>query len=464
MPGFKKLKQIKEALDPEAISRGFQSSMAEMNAAAASQQAAAAWVPTNSLHGPAGEYVYGAHLSGKQREALPMPVVFSADREEQAAGERAARDQARVPFLAPSRVPVSIARLPTQEKTQLAEVAAYLGSTGLAGRPDLVFGVYRVPDHIGGGLRRGSRTVEWDIVHTTATGLAPARAAGHAWFDGKEPWVARRAGEPSVYDEDLALVYLNRAGIGPEQTLGISRSLKIYQTGDEHQSATASYVTGVHVWHPEGLGAGVVKQLAAERPLAATPVEGVHVEVFNWAGIRKAVHPHTHLRSASPSPFPYLPSTPQELLHAYLDIVGLDPADAYTAQVTEDAPKDLNGVTRKMGMTVTTNRGEQQLCADGELRSRLTGAARIVVAYRDRPAYLEGRERFAAYEREVLKSALAVGAERRPVEKLDFVERMPGVARKLWKTAEFVSEVVDPTGNGVFDDLAPHRYCWPPQR
>ena len=187
------------------------------------------------------------------------------------------------------------------------------------------------------------------------------------------------------------------------------------------------------------------------------------MEVLNWVGIRKAVHPHTHLRFASPSPFPYLPSTPQELLRAYLDIVGLDPSDTYSAAVTEDAPKNLNGVTRKKGMTVSTNRGEQQLCADGELHPRLTGASRIVVAYGDRPAYAEGRERFAEYERKVLRSALATGAERRPVEQLDFVERMPGVPRKLFKTAAFVQQLVEPDNGGVFDDLAPHRYCWPPR-
>jgi hypothetical protein len=165
-----------------------------------------------------------------------------------------------------------------------------------------------------------------------------------------------------------------------------------------------------------------------------------------------------------PVAVPYLPSTPQELLRAYLDIVGLDPADAYAAAVTEDAPKDLNGVTYKRGMTITTNRGEQQPGADGQQHPRLTGGARIVVTYRDRPSYAEGRARFGAYERDVLQSALSLGAERRPVETQNVVDRMPGVARKLFKTAEFVSNVIEGESNDVFDRLAPHRYCWPPQR
>jgi hypothetical protein len=462
MAGFQKLKQIRAALDPEAIQRGLTASMAELSDAAAPTDPP--WLMDKSLRGPAGAYVYGVHLPSKQREALAAPVVVSADRDEQAAAERAARDAARAPFLAPSRTAVEITRLATREKTQIEDVAAHLGAGGLAARPDLVFGVYRVPDHIGGGLQGGSRVVEWDVVHATATGLAPAPPPAATWFAGDETWIARRPGEPSVYDEDLALAYLTRAGIGPEQTLGISRLIAIHQTGDEESSATASYVTGAHAWHPPGLGAGVAEALGAARPLPDGPVQGVCVDVLNWAGIRKAVHPETHRRCASPSPFPYLLGTPQELLRAYLDIVGLDPADVYAAAVTEDAPKDLNGVTFKRGVTITTNRGEQQPCADGQLHSRLTGGARIVVAYRDRPSYAEGRSRFGAYERDVLQSALALGAERRPVETQNVVDRMPGVARKLFKTAEFVSDVIEGEGRTVFDRLAPHRYCWPPQR
>jgi hypothetical protein len=464
MAGFQKLKQLRAALDPEAIQRGFAASMAEMSGADAAAPATPPWLLDKSLRGPAGAYVYGMHLPGKECEALAVPVVVSADRDEQAAAERAARDEARMPFLAPSRVPVAFTRIATREKTQVEEVSRHLGASGLAARPDLVFGVSRVPDHIGGGLKGGSRPVEWDVVHTTAKGLAPAAPPVATWFAGDETWIARRPGEPSVYDEDLALAYLTRAGIGPEQTLGISRFITIHQTGQEDGSSTASYVTGMHAWHPPGLGAGVAENLNAARPLADGPVDGVCVEVLNWAGIRKAVHPEVHRRFASPSPFPYLPSTPQELLRAYLDIVGLDPADVYAAAVTEDAPKDLNGVTRKRGMTITTNRGEQQPCADGQQHPRLTGGARIVVTYRDRPSYAEGRARFGAYERDVLQSALSLGAERRPVEAQNVVDRMPGVARKLFKTAEFVSNVIEGESNDVFDRLAPHRYCWPPQR
>ncbi len=162
-----------------------------------------------ALYGPAGEYVYGAlpeaelgvpTVAGelqKSKEQLkdvlrnplgrrgPPPApdapVGPVDRDRQAAAERAARDAAREPYLAPERPELRLTRLATRQKTQSEEVAAYLGSSGLAGRPDLVFGVYRVPDHIDSGrmmIGGGSRMVEWDVVH------APAEAAQAAPADG----------------------------------------------------------------------------------------------------------------------------------------------------------------------------------------------------------------------------------------------------------------------------------------
>ena len=61
-------------------------------------------------------------------------------------------------------------------RTQHQDVARFLAGSGLAARPDLVFGVYRVPDRISprapGGEAR--RYVEWDVVH--APGVPPVHA------------------------------------------------------------------------------------------------------------------------------------------------------------------------------------------------------------------------------------------------------------------------------------------------
>lgn len=454
-----------------------------------------------ALGGAAGQYVYGdlppdtlagmtveaslAQTKAELRDVLrnplgrhrapaapmaPDPDAGPVDRDAQAAAERAARDAARAPYLAPDRAAVRISRLATQAGTQLQEVAAYLGTSGLAGRPDLVYGVSRVPDHIGGGLTRAkSRIVEWDVVHAATSELPPAPAPTTAGFDARERWVARRPGEPSVLDEELALAYLARAGIGPERCLGIVRLLDIRGHGGGEESSasvTVTQVTGVHALHPaDGAAERALAALRAERPLAGCgPVDGVHLEVLNWGAVARAVHPQTHRRPTIPSPFPHLPSTPQELLRAHLEIVGVQPADCFGAQITEDRPRDLTGVSRKGLLTVSTNRGEEQPCADGRSRPRLTGGSRVVVAYRDAPAYAAGRERWAAYEREVLESALANGTGvRRPVEDRDIVDKLPKTLRRMVRTAEAVGEFIDGDGDDPFGDIPPHRYCWPPQ-
>ena len=79
------------------------------------------------------------------------------DRGQQIEVERAARDAVRRPYLAEHRPAVVFARLATRSKTQIEEVTAYLASSGIAARPDLVYGIYRVPDHISPGSLLGDR-------------------------------------------------------------------------------------------------------------------------------------------------------------------------------------------------------------------------------------------------------------------------------------------------------------------
>jgi hypothetical protein len=492
------------ALTPEQRSAyeasAAQVAQAQADVAAQHKEVVRREVERRALFGPAGEHVYGAlpaeddvdttleeslarskeqfrdvvrNPFGSRRPSPPPAAATTStgpvDRDQQAAAERAARDAAREPYLAANRPPLNIARLATREKTQVEEVAAYLGSSGLAGRPDLVHGVYRVPDHIGGGmvLRGGSRVVEWDVVHAAAAGLAPASPATAVFFAAKDTWVLRRDGEPSVLDEDLALAYLARAGVGSERCLGIARSLDIAQRGGGgdggSQSYTVSQVTGVHAFHPAGLGDGVFDALRAERPLPAPPADGIRTEVLNWRAIARAVHPERHRRHVVPSPFPHLPSTPQELLRAYLEVVGIRPEDSYGAQVTEDGPRDLSGVSQKGLMTLTTNRGEEQPCADGELRPRLAGGARVVIVHRDRAEYEAGRERWAAYEREELQAALAHGTNvREPIDGPAFYER--GTLGRFVGAAGAVHDFVEGYGDDPFEKIPPYRYCWPPAR
>ena len=526
---FKNLKLVKDAMSPAAIKQGLEASRAAMSGsvtepteeqlaampadqraayeaamaqvAEAESEAAAAHqeffdreMTRRALYGPAGEYVYGPPpparvdavtledslaaskeqfkdvlrnpLGSRKPSPPPGAPTGPVDRDQQAAAERTARDAARQPYLAPNRPALTFARLATRDKTQVEEVAAYLGSSGLSARPNLVFGVYRVPDHIGGGLllRGGSRVVEWDVVHAATADLGQGPPAVAPVFDADEVWVRRGEGEPAPLDEDLALSYLARAGIGPEGCLGIARFLKIRQhnTGSGDEGGTSrvfSQVTGVSVFHPAAFGSGVFESLRAERPLAAGPMDGVRVDALNWRAIARAVRPETHRRYVVPSPFPYLPSTPQELLRAYLEIVGVRTEDSYGVQVTEDDPHDITGVSRKGLMTLSTNTSEEQPCADGELRPRLTGGARVVVVYRDRPEYEDGRDRWAAYERDVLQAALSHGTNLRPpVVGPGVLER--GALGKLVRGADHIHDFVEGIDSGP--EFPPYRYCWPP--
>lgn len=521
---FNKLKQIGQALSPDAIRQGLAASRETMaNGGRLTEEQMAGWTPEQRAHyeetmarsretaaanadaaieaelsrrvllGPAGDWLYGPlpdrerltdtnvhNQLGYAKEELkatlrnplgkrPVPPTaspVSADPREQGAHERALREEARTPYLAPGRTPITFTRIATQPKTSVEQLCAWLGTSGLAGRPDLVYGVTRVPDHLPGGFGIGrSAIVEWEIVHAAQTTLPAAAPAVATQFDARDTWAARRAGEPSILDEDLGLEFLRFADLGPEQCLGISRRVEVEAGGGggAEGGGEPPYVlvgvTGVLALHPAGLGAGAYDRMAAARLLQVVPPADVHVAVLNWLEVRKAVAPRTDRRVPVPSPFPYLPSSAGELLHAYLSIVGVLPRDCYSAQVTQDRPGNIVGGTAH----VTTTGAEKEVAADGELRRRFRGGSRVVVVYRDAPAYAEGRQRWEAYEREVLQARLGNGtALRAPVDRESRLER--GALGKLLRGAEAVGDFVEGYGERrtIFDDVPHHRYCWPP--
>ena len=446
------------------------------------------------LDGPAGEFLYGSSIADQEaawaaggvgailsssKKALGQSAkgIYGGDlapheKDRELAGrimaqERAERDAARAPFLAADRPPLAISRLATRGATQLDELILFLQSSGLAARPDLVYGAYRVPDRISVGITPSSeraRVVEWDIVHAELPGAPVEAPVTPTYFSAQDQWVARRKGEPSVLDEDLGLAHLARAGIGPEGCLGIARFGNFVRPKDRwyalgNDEDTENYlvplVEGVVVLRPGSDDGGTQAQMAAEAPLllGAEVLAGTHSEVLNWAAVARAVHPRLQHPPASPSPFPYLPSTPQELLRAYLEIVGLRPTDCYSAQVTIDEPYALTG---RIAMGTSTI-GSAQPCADGKDRKRMNGARRIVVTYRDRPEYAEGRERWNHYQHDVLLAHLERATQvRRPVvpDELPQNALLRAGARAL-NIAEKASSI------GEWEPPPPYRYCWP---
>ena len=241
---------------------------------------------------------------------------------------------------------------------------------------------------------------------------------------------------------------------------GVARELAVDAGGGgEHESPWALIgAVGLVVLHPAGVAVGAVERMRAARPLAAPPLPGVRVEVLNWADVRRVVAPRADRRFLVPSPFPYLPSTAEELLQAYLDVVGVRAADCFSAQVTVGRPMSILGG----GAHVRTTQAEKELAADGQLRQRLRGGSLVVVAYRDSPEYAAGRERWAAYQRDVLQARLENGmAIRPPVDRQSALDR--GTLGRLVRGAEAVGSFVEGIGGAtLFDKIPPYRYCWPP--
>lgn len=404
-----------------------------------------------ALLGPAGRVLAGVVTPPKTPEALPA----GAQRDAVARAEREARAAARMPYRAPDAPGVVFTRFATSPRGQGAEVVATLAATGFAGRPDLVYGVYRVPDLVGPGLG-GEQVVEWEIVHAPAGELPPAPPPADVVLDARARWVGRRVGEAAPLDEELALAYLVRAGIGPERTLGIARHAHIrHQSGNDQEQSLVAQVTGVHVLHP-GPVAPAFAELEAAAPIALPEPAGVHVARLNWEAIAKAVAPVRRRLEPVPSPWAYLPLTAPELIAAYLEVVGVRPGDSYGAQVTYGQPYNLINRSTGRGFLKVYGGGDDFPCADGTPRKRVLGGTQVVIAYRDRPEHAAGRERWAAYEREVLQAELWRSLSGR--------EPVPKPTHRLLRAAERISDVINTFDTDYFngEDEIPPRYCWPP--
>jgi hypothetical protein len=212
-------------------------------------------------------------------------------------GERAARDAARRPYLAHDRTTPVLTRIATRGNAQFEDLANYLAQTGLAARPDLVFGVYRVPDRLDPKMpgSESGRVVEWEIVHAPTPALAAAAPPGRVHFDGEARWVSRHKGDPAVLDEDLALASMAATGIDPRRCLGIAREVVMQRAegwlgADDVSDDTSDVyarVQGVSVLH----AAGGTRPPTGPIEVPFDGVPGTHVEVLNWAAVAQSFIP-----------------------------------------------------------------------------------------------------------------------------------------------------------------------------
>jgi hypothetical protein len=353
----------------------------------------------------------------------PVPEVEDpAERARISAAERAARDVARAPFSAATAPAIAFTRFETTGKLQLEDIVRALQSSGLAAHPERVYGVYRVPTRYDlKKNREGDARVEWEIAHVPGS-LAPAAdQVQTTGFKRSDHWAARRPGEPSVLDEDVAGELIARARVRPEDCFGLHRLLNVRARDTEESKSWTTVVEGILLFsRPSDAIPAAQQAMTAEAPLAlgAPPF---HVEILDWEAAAAWVSPHRYGPERVPSPLPHLPSTWQELIVAYLAVVGVAPQDTYGVQVTRGADRSIADLS--MASFSKNLRGEQKLMHVGE---------HVVIAYRDSPEYEAGRTRWRAYQHEVL------------LARLDHLTAVrPPIAVDDHPPQSFLSEVVD---------------------
>ena len=340
----------------------------------------------------------------------PPELEDDAERDRVAADERAARDAARAPYRAAAPAAIEFTRFGATGGTQLEEVVERLQATGLSAAPERVFGVYRVPDRFDHNKNSEKRAfVEWEIAHLPGALASAADDVLLTAFGREDHWVARSHGEPGVLDEDVAGTFCARAGLQPEDCLGLTRLLHIRGSDHENGKSWSAHVDGALVLSRATASAARAQEtMMAEAPLAlaARPVLPFHVEVLDWEAVAAWVAPDRNGPPRTPSPLPHLPSSWQELMTAYLEVVGVRPEDSYGVQVTRaDTARGLADLS--LASARKNFRSAPKLpSADGTERRRLQAAEHVVLAYRDRAEYEDGRARWRAYQEEVLRARL----------------------------------------------------------
>lgn len=373
----------------------------------------------------------------------PPELEDPSERDRVAAEERAARDQARAPYRTAAPPAIEFTRFGTTGRTQLEEVVERLKATGLSAAPERVFGVYRVPDRFDHNKNSENRAyLEWEIAHAPGALVPAADDVLLTAFGREDHWVARSQGEPAVLDEDVAGALCARAGLQPEDCLGVTRLLHIRGSDHDHGKSWSAHVDGALVLsRPSAAVARAREEMMAEAPLAlpTQPVLPFHAEILDWEAVAAWVAPNRNGPPRTPSPLSHLPNSWQELMTAYLEVVGVRPEDAYGVQVTRaDTVRGLADLS--LASARQNLRSAPKLpSADGTDRRRMQVAEHVVLSYRDRAEYQDGRARWRAYQEEVLRARLDhLSGVRAPLE----VEHRP--------QPSFLGEVFD-----MFNPLDP---------
>src|SRR3954470_9035038 len=316
------------------------------------------------------------------------PAELETGREEHAAQERAARDAARAPYRA-GDAPV-FTRFTTTGATQLQDVPTKLQTLD----PADVYGVYRVPDRLGrprsGG--EGKAQVEWEIAPRPNPRAAVLTVHTSA-FPRDAHIAARQPGEPSVLDEDVAGELVRRARLDPEDSYGLTRLLQIRGVDFGDGASWSAELEGVLLF-TRANREEPLRAMAAEAPLPRLD-SPFHLEILDWEAVAAYNAPFRWGSARVPAPLPHLPTDPRELLTGYIEDVGVAPEDCYGVRLARRG----EGVVADLSLASF----RQNFNSD---KSRFHATEHVVLAYRDSDALREGRARWAAYQRDVLRARL----------------------------------------------------------
>jgi hypothetical protein len=378
----------------------------------------------------------------------PVPEVEDpSERARIATAERAERDRARAPFVAPDAPPITFTRFATTGRTQLEDVVGALRASGLAAHPERVFGVYRVPDRFDHNRNQEAGAyLEWEIAHAPGA-LGPATdEILMTGFKRDDHWAARTRGQASVLDEDVAGALVSRARVRPEDSYGLHRLLNARWSSDaEGGQSWNARIEGVLLFtRPLAAIPAAQAELTAQAPLALAEPLPYHVEILDWEAVAAWVSPHRYGPQRVPSPLPHLPSTWQELLEAYLQVVGVRSEDCYGVQVTRSADRSIADLSMA-SFSKNLSGKEKYPCVDGTARAVMHLAEHVVLAYRDGAGYEAGRARWRAYQQEVLHARLDhLTGVRPPIEVGE--HRPPSLIGEVF-------EMFDPFGQPSFPQI-----------
>ena len=268
----------------------------------------------------------------------PAEVEDPAERERIAAAERGARAAPERRSARPREI--AFTRFATTGQEQLADVSGRC----VRGSPEPGAGLRRLPRPDRYELRRGKEgdaRIDWEIAHAPGATAAAGEAA-MTGFKRSDHWAARRPGEPSVLDEDVAGELIARAGVRPEDSFGLHRLLTVRADDSSDARSWDALVEGILLFSRPLAGdrrrAG--RDDRRRRRCRSAPPPFL-VEVLDWEAVAAWVSPFRYGPQRVPSPLPHLPSTWQELVASYVQVVGLQPQDTYGVQVTRSDDRML---------------------------------------------------------------------------------------------------------------------------